>query len=215
MLKLKKLARCLCAALLIGAAVSVSGCSEKTSVVAYYNADRIWNEAGQIKAIHEEGAQKFQEKRTELESKLKEKQTELETKYKDKQAELEARLKAKEDEFNQKVQENPPTSQEEADRIQAEADELGQSLQQEAETEMKKLQDEASAEAQRIQQEAGLQLQGIQGQYQSKMERTLKEALAEITKAKKIDVVLDNSVMQKSVIYGGVDITEDLLEKLK
>ena len=36
-----------------------------------------------------------------------------------------------------------------------------------------------------------------------------------IARAKKIDVVLDNSSFQKSVLYGGIDITEDLLEKLK
>ncbi|MBQ8698450.1 MAG: OmpH family outer membrane protein, partial [Schwartzia sp.] len=122
---------------------------------------------------------------------------------------------AKEDEFNQKVQANPPTSQEEADRIQAEANELGQTLQQEAEADMNKLQEEAATEAQRIRQEAGIQMQGLQTQYQTRIRQKLDNAVDEVARAKKLDVVLDNSIMQKSVIYGGVDITEDLLEKLK
>ena len=80
---------------------------------------------------------------------------------------------------------------------------------------MQKLQQEAAAEAQRIQQEARLQMQGLQAQYQTRMTQKLDAAVDEIAKAKKIDVVLDNSSFQKSVLYGGVDITEDLLEKLK
>ena len=73
----------------------------------------------------------------------------------------------------------------------------------------------ASAVADRIQQEARLQMQGLQAQYQTRMTQKLDAAVDEIAKAKKIDVVLDNSSFQKSVLYGGVDITEDLLEKLK
>ena len=80
---------------------------------------------------------------------------------------------------------------------------------------MQKLQQEASTEAQKIQQEASMQMQGIRTQYQMQMRQKLDKAVDEIARAKKLDVILDNSSMQKSVLYGGVDITEDVLEKLK
>lgn len=214
-MKLSKLTRGVCTALLLAAPMWIAGCSEKQSVIGYYNADRIEREAGQIKALQDEATTKLKEKQAELETKMNEKQAALEENFKKKQDEIAAKFQAKEDEFNQKVQANPPTSQEEADKLQAEADELGQTLQKEAEEDMQKLQAEASAEAQRIQQEASLQMQGLRAQYQNRMTQKLDAAVDEIAKAKKIDVVLDNSSFQKSVIYGGVDITEDLLEKLK
>ena len=58
-------------------------------------------------------------------------------------------------------------------------------------------------------------MQGLQTQYQMQMRQKLDNAVDEIARAKKIDVVMDNSIMQKTVLWGGVDITEDLLEKLK
>ena len=80
---------------------------------------------------------------------------------------------------------------------------------------MQNLQQEAATEAQRIQEEATIQMQGLRAQYQMKMRQKLDAAVDEIARAKKLDIVLDNSIMQKTVFYGGTDITEDLLEKLK
>ena len=70
-------------------------------------------------------------------------------------------------------------------------------------------------EIRRIQQEAGIQMQGLHTQYQMQMRQKLDKAVDEVARAKKLDVVLDNSSMQKLVLYGGMDITDDLLEKLK
>ena len=123
MMKLSKLARGVGAALLLAVPLWIAGCDDKPAVIGYYNADRIEREAGQLKALQEEGTAKLKEKQTELEGKMKEKQAALETKFQQKQSEIEAKFQAKEDEFNQKVQANPPTSQKEADRLQAEADE--------------------------------------------------------------------------------------------
>jgi Skp family chaperone for outer membrane proteins len=43
----------------------------------------------------------------------------------------------------------------------------------------------------------------------------VQQALETISKEKKLDAVMANSNMQKAVIIGGVDITDDLIQKLK
>ena len=71
-MKLSKLARSVSAALLLAAPIWIAGCSEKQSVIGYYDADRIDREAGQIKALQEEATTKLKEKQAELEMKMKE-----------------------------------------------------------------------------------------------------------------------------------------------
>ena len=212
---MKKLTRGLGAALIAAFSLTASGCGEKPTVIGYYDAERVDSEAAQIKSIRDEANEKMKEKQAEIEGKMKEKQTELEAKFKAKQEELEERFKAKEDEFNEKVREKPPTSQEEADSLQAEAEAEGKKLQDEAESEMNKLRDDAQNEALRARQEAFSQMQGLRAQYQMRMRQKVENAVHEVAQAKKIDAVLENNVLEKTVLWGGVDITDDLIEKLK
>lgn len=95
-----------------------------------------------------------------------------------------------------------------------------------AEKKMKDLQEEAmklategpemtQEEIVKKQQEFQLRAQSINTSAQAEMKQKVDNALAEISKAKKLDVVLENEKGQKTVIMGGVDVTDDIIEKLK
>ena len=58
-MKLGRLTRGVGAALLLAAPLWIAGCSEKQTVVGYYNADRIDSEAGQIKALQDDATAKL------------------------------------------------------------------------------------------------------------------------------------------------------------
>lgn len=96
----------------------------------------------------------------------------------------------------------------------------------ESEKKMKELQDEAmklategpemtEEEIVKKQQEFQLRAQSINTSASAQMKQKVDNALAEISKTKKLDVVLENEKGQKTVILGGVDVTDDIIEKLK
>ena len=70
-------------------------------------------------------------------------------------------------------------------------------------------------EFQQAQQEQMIKMQATGQQYQMQIRQKIDVALDEICQAKKIDAVLQNSSLEKAVILGGVDVTDDLIEKLK
>ena len=70
-------------------------------------------------------------------------------------------------------------------------------------------------EKQNMQMEAQRKLMGIQQAYASQMKQKLDSALADIVKAKEIDVVLDSSEENPMVFEGGIDLTEEVLQKLQ
>ncbi|MBQ7516275.1 MAG: OmpH family outer membrane protein [Schwartzia sp.] len=131
-------------------AVLASGCAgERKASIAYFNADRIDQEAPQIKAIEEEAAKKMEELQKEVIDLLM------------KQGEM------------------------------------------------------TPEEFQQAQQEQMIKMQTAGQQYQMQIRQKVDVALDEICKEKKIDAVLQNSSLEKSVILGGIDLTDDLIEKLK
>lgn len=56
---------------------------------------------------------------------------------------------------------------------------------------------------------------GINQAYASQLKYKLDEALADIVKAKNIDVVIDSSETQPLVIEGGIDLTDEVIRKLQ
>ena len=95
-------------------------------------------------------------------------------------------------------------SKKKMEELQQEAMKTAQESAGMSEEEIRKKQMEFQNRAQSINISAGNQIQ-----------QKVQNALAEISKTKKLDAVLENEKGQKAVIMGGVDITEDLIEKLK
>lgn len=88
--------------------------------------------------------------------------------------------------------------------LQQEAIKLANEGPEMSQKEMLKKQQEFQMKAQAINSSAGIQIQ-----------QKVQNALAEISKVKKLDVVVENEKGQKTVVLGGVDVTDDLIEKLK
>lgn len=70
-------------------------------------------------------------------------------------------------------------------------------------------------EAQQLQQEAQRKAMGLNQQYMTQIQQKMDVALAEIAKEKKLDVVVDNEGLQKSVLLGGIDVTDEVIQKLQ
>jgi len=70
-------------------------------------------------------------------------------------------------------------------------------------------------EAEQKRQQLQMQLQAINQAYVGQMKQKLDVAIDDVAKAKKIDAVMANEPGARLVIYGGVDITEDLIQKLQ
>ena len=80
--------------------------------------------------------------------------------------------------------------------------------------------DAPDEEKQKAQMEAQRKLIGIQQAYTSQVKQKLDAALADIVKSKNIDVVIynpsdDNSVEEKVVFEGGIDLTGEVVQKLQ
>jgi len=58
-------------------------------------------------------------------------------------------------------------------------------------------------------------IQGLQQRYSSELKTKVDAAVADIVKAKELDVVLDNEGADKSVVQGGIDITDEVIQKLQ
>jgi Skp family chaperone for outer membrane proteins len=58
-------------------------------------------------------------------------------------------------------------------------------------------------------------MQALQQRYSSELKTKVDAAVADIVKAKELDVVLDNEGADKSVVQGGTDITDEVIQKLQ
>ena len=99
-------------------------------------------------------------------------------------------------------------------------------IQDEAETKIKEAQEQAlkdleakkdatDEEKQQVQMEAQRKLMGLQQAYSSQLEQKLNSVLADIVKSKNIDVVINSSEDQKMVFEGGIDLTDEVVQKLQ
>ena len=85
----------------------------------------------------------------------------------------------------------------------------------EAEEALKNTEGKSDEEIQKMGQDAQRKLMGINQQYATKLQQTLDTALADIAKERKLDAVVDNIEEQKTVILGGIDVTDDVIQKLQ
>ena len=58
-------------------------------------------------------------------------------------------------------------------------------------------------------------MDGINQAYTTQMQTKLDTALADICKNKNVSIVLDNTGVQKVLINGGIDLTDEVITKLK
>ncbi|MBR2215483.1 MAG: OmpH family outer membrane protein [Selenomonadaceae bacterium] len=86
---------------------------------------------------------------------------------------------------------------------------------QEAEAALQDTAGKSEEEIQKLGQDAQRKLMGLNQQYTTRLQQTLDTALAEIATERKLDAVVDNIEGQETVILGGIDVTEDVIQKLQ
>lgn len=68
---------------------------------------------------------------------------------------------------------------------------------------------------QKAQQDAQRKIAGINQSYSIQLKQKLDQALADVAKEKKLDAIVDNQQMQKVVVEGGIDVTDEAIQKLQ
>ena len=110
-------------------------------------------------------------------------------------------------------------------RVQEEAPAI-KAVVAEANTKLMEAQSEAQAkfeanpamtteEAQQLQMETQRKMAGLNQMYSVQLEQKLNVAVQDVVKEKKFDIVMDSSKTYPSVIMGGTDITDDVIQKLQ
>ena len=110
--------------------------------------------------------------------------------------------------------------QNEAPQIKSSMDEMQSKMaevQQEAE---QKFQEAAASGAseedmQKLQQQMQMKAAGVQQQYAIQIKAKVDAAMDDIVKEKKLDTVVNSNGKDGVVVSGGVDITEDVIQKLQ
>lgn len=112
------------------------------------------------------------------------------------------------------------------DRIMKEAPQI-QSLVEEGNAKIQQAQEDAEKnlaekkgtmsdeDFQKAQADARRKVAGLNQSYSVQLKQKLDAALADIAKEKKLDAVVDNQAQQKVVIEGGIDVTDDAINKLQ
>ena len=112
------------------------------------------------------------------------------------------------------------------DRIMKEAPQI-QSLVEEGNAKVQQAQEDAEKDLaekkgtmsdedfQKAQADARRKVAGLNQSYSVQLKQKLDAALADIAKEKKLDAVVDNQAQQKVVIEGGIDVTDDAINKLQ
>ena len=112
------------------------------------------------------------------------------------------------------------------DRIMKEAPQI-QSLVEEGNATIQQAQEDAEKDLaekkgtmsdedyQKAQADARRKVAGLNQSYSVQLKQKLDAALADVAKEKKLDVVVDNQAQQKVVIEGGIDVTDDAINKLQ
>ena len=109
--------------------------------------------------------------------------------------------------------------QTEAPQIKAVIDEANGKLmeaQQEAQAKFEANPNMTAEEAQQLQMETQRKMAGLNQMYMTQYEQKLNVAVEDVVKAKKLDIVLDaGSSKAPTVFTGGVDITDEVIQKLQ
>ena len=110
--------------------------------------------------------------------------------------------------------------QNEAPQIKSSMEEM-QSKMAEAQQEAEQKFQEAGAsgaseeDMQKLQQQMQMKAAGVQQQYAIQIKAKVDAAMDDIVKAKKLDTVVNSNGKDGVVVSGGVDITEDVIQKLQ
>ena len=112
-------------------------------------------------------------------------------------------------------------------RIQNEAPQIKSSM-EEMQSKMAEVQQEAEQkfqeagasgaseeDMQKLQQQMQMKAAGVQQQYAIQIKAKVDAAMDDIVKAKKLDTVVNSNGKDGVVVSGGVDITEDVIQKLQ
>lgn len=89
---------------------------------------------------------------------------------------------------------------------------------QEKESSAKLAQDKAGKseeEFQKEEQEERAKMMDLQQQYSQQLKTKIDTVVGEIARTKKLDVVMANEGVDKTVVEGGVDITDEVIQKLQ
>ena len=109
--------------------------------------------------------------------------------------------------------------QTEAPQIKAivtEANEKLMAAQQEAQAKFEANPNMTAEEAQQLQMDTQRKMAGLNQMYMTQYEQKLNVAVEDVVKAKKLDIVLDaGSAKAPTVFTGGVDITDEVIQKLQ
>ncbi len=110
--------------------------------------------------------------------------------------------------------------QNEAPQIKASIEEMQGKMtevQKEAEQKMQEASSSGASDEdmQKLQQQMQMKAAGVQQQYAIQIKAKVDAAMDDIVKAKKLDTVVNSNGKDGVVVSGGVDITEDVIQKLQ
>ena len=110
--------------------------------------------------------------------------------------------------------------QKEAPQIKASIEEMQGKMTEVQKEAEQKLQEASSSGAsdedmQKLQQQMQMKAAGVQQQYAIQIKAKVDAAMDDIVKAKKLDTVVNSNGKDGVVVSGGVDITEDVIQKLQ
>ena len=108
--------------------------------------------------------------------------------------------------------------QEESPQLKAVVTEANAKLleaQQEAQAKFETNPNMTQEEAQQLQMETQRKMAGLNQMYSIQLEQQLNVAIQDVVKAKQLDVVMDSSKKYPSVLSGGIDITDEVIQKLQ
>ena len=110
--------------------------------------------------------------------------------------------------------------QNEAPQIKASIEEMQGKMTEVQKEAAQKLQEASSSGAsdedmQKLQQQMQMKAAGVQQQYAIQIKAKVDAAMDDIVKAKKLDTVVNSNGKDGVVVSGGVDITEDVIQKLQ
>ncbi len=104
---------------------------------------------------------------------------------------------------------------ESAPQLQAIINEGEQKLQELQAEAAKELEGKEGEELTNLQSTYQRRAQGIQQAYSTQLRQKLDSVLAEISETKKLDVVVESSKDNPTVFLGGIDVTEEVVQKLQ
>lgn len=110
--------------------------------------------------------------------------------------------------------------QNEAPQIKASIEEMQGKMTEVQKEAEQKLQEASSSGAsdediQKLQQQMQMKAAGVQQQYAIQIKAKVDAAMDDIVKAKKLDTVVNSNGKDGVVVSGGVDITDDVIQKLQ